>query len=232
MTPIVTYATPSSPTPMPVDIKYGPKIYVPPRTTPTLIQRPATGVIDACSYVGSIITLDADGTIGRDHRTFSSSIHIEQLAVFEGRLLGLEKGSGTLFMLDNESIDNPEWTWQTCYGVPTKILNVSCTLDETHCLIQTEIFSGLLYSKGQGLELNFIGPLHTQGLRRYGRTKDTWIDLSDGFGYASTGVLYHDILDAVITYYGDVVTLDQDKAERYWGVRLVNWEPKFITLPE
>jgi len=156
---------------------------------------------------------------------------LEEICVFGGYLYGI--AGGYLYQLDTRTYLSTNWKWMKCSWSPSKINHLSPTLIGNHLWIETSKGLGYLYEAGSK-EPKEIEKVELNGCRRiYGADHETYleIDVSQNMAtlYPSEDII-DNIVTGAITYDGDIIRISTTHAEIIKSVRIVNWEPHYISL--
>lgn len=192
-------------------------------------------VIDVCSYSNATLFLLDDGNIiceinensDRRYRT-SNNIKLRKITSFNGYLYGVSVDK-ILYTLPNAYFadHNNNWIWSIVNWAPRDIKHISSTHDGSHIWIQTNS-TGYLYNNPNVI-IDKI-PYH-DGKRVYGRDNKHYIDIkaSDNNAYVFPGNnLHHNIYDAALSYYDEVIAIHPSEKSEYRSIVIVNWHPYYI----
>lgn len=219
------------------------------------VSKDCPKVIDIINFSTALIYLYGDGKVQLDEKMVGVSIKSERgekilskidlFAVFAGNLLALV--GRKVYALNMDSYESNIWKFDEIttelkkkiknskypdfkefpdFG---KILHVSTTLDNEGLAMQ---FGDGILMINSSYELVQVQPLKPEYRRVYGRYVDVYIDINgvNKTAVTSSGKKIKGIMDAVLTYDGDLIVLSVEKALRnnFRAVKLVNWKPYYL----
>lgn len=184
-------------------------------------------LIDVINYSDSIVYLYKSGRMRTHLRSLTTRLRFTSLALFEGYLMALSRG--TIYLLITNTYDLDEWEFEPFYPDATikGAIRISSPLDGSVLAVQTEDRLYMI-SGGSITSISFPDTMR----RVYGSTKEMYIDIDmlNRRGKDWKGREYANIIDAVINYEGVVTTLTVQSAlaNGYSGLRIVNWVPFYL----
>lgn len=190
-----------------------------------------SAIVDVCSYSDATVFVLENGNIIYETQTrtrITNNVHIRRIASFQGYLYGIGIDR-KLYMLSTDYITKSTWQWTWVDWAPLEITHMSCTQNASHLWIQTANH-GHLYNAPSVM----ISKTEISNMRRiYGRDTEHYIEINDtthaAIQYPSRTVTYN-VLDAGLSYYDDLITIDTNQNREYRSVVIVNWKPYYIRI--
>lgn len=189
-----------------------------------------SSVIGVCSYSNAKVFLLGDGNIiceTEDKRyRVNNNIKINKITSYEGYLYGLGYDS-KLYTLPNNYFSNSNWIWNEVDWAPKGIKYISSTHDGSYIWIQTNQM-GYLYGPDHKIKHQTE---YNNSRRIYGRDESNYIDIDDSKRKAIVypgGKVLNDVIDAALSYYGEVISITSKDSSKYRGITIVNWKPYYI----
>jgi len=180
-------------------------------------------IIDGCTHSDHKWWLLANNTIVDEHhhrsRIIEQNIKCKRITSFRGYMYALAH-DGSLYTIPNNAITENYWHWNNCNLMNKNIVHISTTYDGNNLWIQTKT-KGFLYDREMKICMNM---LYENGKRVYGQTREHYIDIRNNSARVNpSGKIYSDVLDAMLTCYNDILTIDTMDGKHYRGMVFVDW---------
>jgi len=167
---------------------------------------------------------------------------------FGGYLYGLSEGH--LYQLDGRTYSSTTWKWIKCIWAPVAITWISSTLTGSHLWLQTANSSSSSGNKNSHRHNREVGYLYSfseeknrtpkqvqrvilSGKKRiYGLNEETYLEV-DLKHYEAVKMpskqKISNIITGALTYDGDIIRIPKSLGNVIYDVRIVHWEPHFIS---
>ncbi len=208
--------------------------------------------IDVCGYDNSTYVLFKNGNILRltpkdqskhpsetTYKSFNISCNIvlKRIISFGGYLFGVGKGS--LYQLDSRTYSTPTWKWNKCLWAPTNITWVSSTLTGSHLWIQCSTGKQnnretcYLYQNENSRAPKQVQQVILVGKKRvYGLDVKSYLEIHlskhTAIKYPTKNTI-DNIVTGALTYDGDIIRISKSLSDIISDVRIVHWEPHYIS---